>query len=60
MTTWRHTRGNRLSAVMFSVAAMVFLLIALLADAGSEPGFVILAMVFVVVSLNTWREDDTR
>lgn len=60
MTTWRQTRGNRLSAIMFSVAAMVFLLIAVLGDAGSEAGFLILAMVFVVVSLTTWREDNSR
>ena len=40
---------------MFLVAALVFLLTALLGGAGSGTVFLILAMVFVVLSLNTWQ-----
>lgn len=37
------------------VAAVVFLLTALFGDAGADTAFFVLAMVFVVLALNTWQ-----
>lgn len=51
----RQDRSQLISAIMFMVAAVVFLLTALLGDAGGDAAFFVLAMVFVVLALNTWQ-----
>ena len=48
-------RSEQISAAMFMTAAMVFLLTALLGDAGGEEAFFVLALVFVVLALNSWQ-----
>ena len=48
-------RTRPIAAVLFLIAAIVFLLVALLGDAGGDTVFLVLAMAFVVLSFNTWR-----
>lgn len=59
MSTWPDFGSQRLSAIMFMVAAAVFLLTSLFGDAGGEVNFLILAVVFVVLSVNTWQSSRT-
>ena len=40
---------------MFLVAGVVFLLTALVGDAGANVVFLVLAMAFVVLGLNAWQ-----
>ena len=40
---------------MYMVAAAVFFLVAALGTAGGEVVFLVIAMAFVVLSLNAWR-----
>ena len=54
------TRTQRVSAVMFMIAAVVFLLTAALGEAGGETVFFVLGLVMVVLSLNAWRSSRTR
>ena len=42
------------------VAAVVFLLTALLGDAGADTAFFVLAMVFVVLALNAWQSSRSQ
>ena len=42
-------------AVMYMIAAAVFLLVAVLGSVGGETVFLVLAMAFVVLSLNALR-----
>lgn len=55
MRDWREARSQRISAIMFMTAGVVFFLTALLGDAGGDAAFFILATVFVVLALNAWR-----
>ncbi len=49
------TNPEKVRAVTFLVAAIVFLLVAALGTAGGEVIFLVLAMAFVVLGLNDWR-----
>jgi len=49
------TKSERSRAVMYLIAAAVFLLVAVAGSAGGETVFLILAMAFVVIGLNEWR-----
>ncbi len=60
MASLREPGPQRISAVMFMVAGVVFLLTALLGDAGADTAFLVLALVFVVLSLNSWRASRTH
>jgi VIT1/CCC1 family predicted Fe2+/Mn2+ transporter len=53
--TRQDNRSHVISGIMFMIAAVVFLLTALLGDTGPDVAFLVLAMVFVVLALNSWR-----
>ena len=46
---------ERFRAITYLIAAVVFLLVAALGTAGGETVFLVLAMVFTVLSLTAWR-----
>ena len=50
---------ERSRAVMYMVAAAVFLLVAAVGSAGGETVFLVLSMAFVVLSLNAVRSSRT-
>jgi len=56
----RQDRSQLISGIMFMVAAVVFLLTALLGDAGADTAFFVLAMVFVVLALNAWQSSRSQ
>lgn len=47
-------RRHQVTAILYLVAALVFLLTSLLGDV-AEPAFLVLAMAFVVLAGNEWR-----
>ena len=53
-------RTQRISAVMFMIAGVVFLLTAALGEAGGETVFLVLGLAMVVLSLNAWRISRTK
>ncbi len=55
MLDHREIQSRRTSAAMFSVAAVVFLLTALLGNTNGDAAFFVLSMVFVVLAGNTWN-----
>ena len=50
---------ERSRAVMYMVAAAVFLLVAAVGSAGGETVFLVLSMAFIVLSLNAVRSSRT-
>ena len=46
---------RRLGAILFAVAAGVFLLTAWLGDGGGAPAFFVLAMAFIVLAADAWQ-----
>ena len=55
VSNWRDFCSGRLRAITFIVAGVVFLLVALLGDAGGGPVFFVLALAFVALALRDWQ-----
>lgn len=52
---WRDVRSERLRAMTFMVAGVVFLLVALLGDVAGGTVFFVLALAFVALALMDWQ-----
>lgn len=56
----QQNRSQQISGIMFMIAAVVFLLTAVLGDGGPDVAFLVLAMVFVVLALNAWQSSRAK
>lgn len=56
----QQNRSQLISGIMFMIAAVVFLLTAILGNSGAGAAFLVLAMVFVVLALNAWRSSRSK
>lgn len=55
MRTHNMSDKSTIAAVMYLVAAIVFLLTAVLGETGGGAAFLILGMAFIALSLNAWN-----